>query len=84
MPVEDLGQKKLLSIMDKEMKRNYQMPTIKVVAFRVEAGFNNSDVYVGDRTITTEYPTGRSGIQAFGDGRSYGTVFGDPITNSGD
>ena len=40
-------------------KRNYQMPTIKVVAFRVEAGFNDSDVNVGswrtnnDASITT-------------------------------
>lgn len=33
------------------MKRNYQMPTIKVVAFRVEAGFQNSpDVKVGSWT----------------------------------
>ena len=39
------------------MKRNYQMPTIKVVAFRVEGGFNDSyvDVNVGswDASITT-------------------------------
>ena len=39
------------------MKRNYQMPTIKVVSFRVEAGFNDSyvDVNVGswDASITT-------------------------------
>lgn len=40
-----------------KMKRNYQMPTIKVVAFRVEAGFNDSIVNVNvgswDANITT-------------------------------
>lgn len=38
-------------------KHNYQVPSIKVVAFRVEAGFNDSivDVNVGswDASITT-------------------------------
>ncbi len=39
------------------MKRNYQMPSIKVVAFKVEEGFQGSrvDVNVGswDANITT-------------------------------
>lgn len=43
--------------MDKKMKRNYQMPSIKVVAFKVEEGFQGSrvDVNVGswDANITT-------------------------------
>ena len=38
MPVEDLGHKKLLPIMDKKMKNHYQVPTIKVVIFKVEVG----------------------------------------------
>lgn len=45
--------------MDKKMKRNYQMPSIKVVAFKVEEGFQGSRVNVGswrtnnDASITT-------------------------------
>lgn len=34
--------------MDKKMKRHYQMPTIKVVAFQVEGGFEASRHKIGD------------------------------------
>ena len=39
LPVEDLGPKILLQIMDKKMKNHYQVPSIKVVSFKVEEGF---------------------------------------------
>jgi hypothetical protein len=69
--------------MDKKMKQFYQVPSIKVVAFKVEEGFQ-SQLGIGDPTRTQDYPNGRSGIQAFGDGGSYETVFGGRYTNSGE
>ena len=51
--------------MDKKMKRYYQMPTIKVVAFQVEGGFLGSetprqvDLNIGN-DATTPPTTGTS------------------------
>jgi hypothetical protein len=60
--------------MDKKTKCNYQIPSVKVVSFKVEGGFQPSltqtNVYVGNVREQT------SGIQAFEDEGSYSTVFG--------
>ena len=57
------------------MKRHYQMPTIKVVAFRVEAGFQNyTNVNVGSWAENS----GRITIAQDGDGTSY---FSERSTN---
>lgn len=62
------------------MKRNYQVPSVKVVSFKVEGGFLPSEtptttaVYVGDVQEQA------SGIQSFGDAGSYSTVFGGRYT----
>ena len=49
--------------MDKKMKNHYQMPTIKVVAFKVEMGQMASppptNLYIGEQTEAT-------GTQRFG------------------
>jgi hypothetical protein len=60
MPVEDLGHKKLLPIMDKKMKNHYQVPTIKVVAFKVE------DVFTSPLTVTQD-----TGIETFDNSNSW-------------
>lgn len=57
------------------MKQFYQVPSIKVVSFKVEEGFQ-SQLGIGDPTSTQDYPNGRSGIQAFENEGSYSTVFG--------
>lgn len=54
--------------MDKKMKRHYQMPTIKVVAFQVEEGFLGSGEYKIGQWTTGEnnqiVPT-TPGVQLF-------------------
>ena len=49
------------------MKRHYQMPTIKVVAFRVEAGFQNyTNVNVGSWAVNNdEISTQQNGTSPF-------------------
>ena len=60
------------------MKQFYQVPSIKVVSFKVEEGFQ-SQLNVGERGDLEAVPPiePAAGIQAFGNGGSYGTVFGD-------
>ena len=70
MPVEDLGHNTLLpTTMDKKMKQFYQVPSIKVVAFKVEVGFTASrqDVNIGSITTSSEDedPTVTDGTETF-------------------
>ena len=58
------------------MKHNYLVPSIKVVAFKVEDVFT-SPLNVGDQTPTDDFPDGIAGTQSFGDGGIFTTVFGD-------
>ena len=53
--------------MDKKMKRNYQMPSIKVVAFKVEEGFQGSKVNVGVTSDQTNdlHPQATEGNEYF-------------------
>ena len=47
------------------MKHNYQMPTIKVVAFKVEGGFDVSQLKIGDQDGTI-FSTVTNGIETYG------------------
>ena len=57
------------------MKQFYQVPSIKVVAFKVEDGFTSparKNLNVGDENyITDEHPSGLQGSEAFGFGSIY-------------
>ena len=68
------------------MKQFYQVPSIKVVSFQVEEGFQGSKLYIGERGDSEAVPPiePAAGIQAFGNGGSYETVFGGRYTNSGE
>ena len=56
--------------MDKIIKHNYEVPSVKVVSFNVEGGFAGT-TRVGDRTSTEEYPNGINGIETFESGDSW-------------
>ncbi len=56
------------------MKQFYQVPSIKVVAFKVEDGFTSptlTNLNVGDETITETHTTATEGSEAFG----FGSIF---------
>lgn len=74
MPVEDLGQKNYYQIMNQKMKRHYQVPSIKVVSFIVEGGFQATTQNIGigiqeGQTINPEpdpFPSVTQGTENYG------------------
>ena len=56
------------------MKQFYQVPSIKVVSFKVEDGFTSqtlTNLNVGDETITETHTTATQGSETFG----FSTIF---------